>query len=52
MRHAEYDCDRCGAETPDGHGHYYKGERLCPECCEGLPFWEYLDADLTVGDDD
>lgn len=32
--YAEYDCDRCGAETPDGHGYYYKGERLCRECAE------------------
>ena len=31
-RHAEYDCDRCGAETPDGEGYYVNGERICREC--------------------
>ena len=45
MRHDEYDCDRCGAETPDGHGHYYKGERLCAECVSRM-------AKQNGGDDD
>jgi formylmethanofuran dehydrogenase subunit E len=31
-RQAEYDCDQCGAEVPDGSGYYYKGDRLCREC--------------------
>jgi formylmethanofuran dehydrogenase subunit E len=34
VRRYEYDCDKCGAETPDGNGYYYKGERLCRECAE------------------
>ena len=51
----EYLCDRCGADVPDGAGHYTcdNGERLCGECitvhdcdaCQGAR----LDQ-LTVGD--
>jgi formylmethanofuran dehydrogenase subunit E len=29
---AEYTCDDCGEEAPDGHGFYEDGRRVCAEC--------------------
>lgn len=62
----EYSCDTCGAEVPNGSGHYPNGEtgdRVCEECyvelvtrqlvecLHPIGTWQHhYDPDSTLGD--
>lgn len=39
----EYACDRCGADSPDGHGYYIQNgasaDRVCRECYDTYRDW-------------
>jgi hypothetical protein len=50
----EYGCDDCGQETPDGHGSYENGRRVCAECAADRPYPtddEPFDADWPDDDE-